>query len=75
MTAPSKRTQQIRDQIDHPVIDADGHTLEYLPAVREHMRDVGGQGLVDAFRTGRLPDPMNGIRYYNIRTMQACDLS
>ena len=33
------------------------------------------KGLVDAFGTGRLPDPMNGIRYYNIRTMQACNLS
>jgi nucleoside-diphosphate-sugar epimerase len=27
--------------------------------------------LVAAFRTGRIPDPMNNIRYYNIRMLQA----
>src|SRR5512139_52301 len=33
---------EIRSQLPHPVIDADGHSLEFLPAVREHLRDVAG---------------------------------
>ena len=32
---------QIRCQLDHPVIDADGHTSEYLPALGEYFREVG----------------------------------
>jgi dTDP-D-glucose 4,6-dehydratase len=32
------------------------------------------RGLVDGFRTGKIPDPMTDIRYYNIKTMQALQL-
>ncbi|HUP72683.1 MAG TPA: amidohydrolase family protein [Acidimicrobiales bacterium] len=32
---------EIRTKLDHPVIDADGHTSEYLPALAEYLRDVG----------------------------------
>jgi nucleoside-diphosphate-sugar epimerase len=39
------------------------HTIE------EAVRD-----LVEAFGSGRLPDAMTGIRYYNIKTMQALNL-
>jgi predicted TIM-barrel fold metal-dependent hydrolase len=31
----------IRDRLAHPVIDADGHTSEYLPAFGTYLRDVG----------------------------------
>jgi nucleoside-diphosphate-sugar epimerase len=31
--------------------------------------------LLAAFRSGRIPDPMADIRYYNIKTMQALTLS
>ena len=31
----------IRERLDHPVIDADGHTTEYLPALTEYLREVG----------------------------------
>ncbi len=37
----------IRSQLGHPVIDADGHTIEYMPAVREHLKDVAGGELVN----------------------------
>lgn len=43
-TSPSAR---IRAQLDHPVIDADGHTIEYMPAVREHLRDIAGGDLTN----------------------------
>ena len=32
---------EIRARLDHPVIDADGHTSEYLPAFAEYLREVG----------------------------------
>ncbi len=31
--------------------------------------------LVDAFRAGKIPDPMTDIRYYNIKAMQHAGLS
>ncbi len=31
--------------------------------------------LVSAFKAGKIPDSMTDIRYYNIKTMQAVDLS
>ena len=31
-------------------------------------------GLVDGFQAGRIPDSMNNIRYFNIKTMQAVHL-
>jgi predicted TIM-barrel fold metal-dependent hydrolase len=37
-----KTGEQIRRQLSHPVIDADGHSLEFLPAVREHLREIAG---------------------------------
>jgi predicted TIM-barrel fold metal-dependent hydrolase len=49
---------QIRRRLDHPVIDADGHSLEYLPAVRDHLREIAGPGLAakldEVFAAGRL---------------------
>jgi predicted TIM-barrel fold metal-dependent hydrolase len=32
---------EIRCRLDHPVIDADGHTSEYHPALAEYLREVG----------------------------------
>lgn len=32
---------EIRCKLDHPVIDADGHTSEFLPAFGEYLKDVG----------------------------------
>jgi predicted TIM-barrel fold metal-dependent hydrolase len=40
---------QIRSKLNHPVIDADGHWLEYGPVFSEQMRKVGGDKAADAF--------------------------
>ena len=39
----------IRAGLGHPVIDADGHGIEYLPWFRDLLRDEGGGGAVDAW--------------------------
>jgi predicted TIM-barrel fold metal-dependent hydrolase len=31
----------IRSRLDHPVIDADGHTTEFVPALETYLREVG----------------------------------
>jgi predicted TIM-barrel fold metal-dependent hydrolase len=32
---------EIRSRLDHPIIDADGHTSEYLPAFGAYLEEVG----------------------------------
>ena len=47
---PSAEVRRIRDAIDHPIIDSDGHLIEFLPEVHDIMATVGGPGLVDKFK-------------------------
>ena len=41
---------KLRAGLGHPVIDADGHWLEYGPVVGEAMRKIGGDAAVRAMR-------------------------
>jgi predicted TIM-barrel fold metal-dependent hydrolase len=43
-------SKDIRKRIDHPVIDADGHWLEFGPSITDYLKEVGGQKVADAFR-------------------------
>ena len=47
----SDSTRRVREQIEHPVIDSDGHVLEFLPAVREILREKLGDKGVEGFQT------------------------
>src|SRR5678815_3496834 len=40
---------QIRSGLDHPVIDGDGHWVEFDPVFAERMRKVGGDLAADGF--------------------------
>jgi predicted TIM-barrel fold metal-dependent hydrolase len=40
----------IRAKLGHPVIDADGHWLEFGPVVGDYLKKVGGERLTGAFR-------------------------
>src|SRR5688572_24272477 len=37
---------EIRAKVDHPIIDADGHLIEYLPLVRDILREQAGDAAV-----------------------------
>jgi predicted TIM-barrel fold metal-dependent hydrolase len=43
-------SQQIHDQLDHPVIDADGHVLEFMPAALPYIREELGPKLFEQYR-------------------------
>ncbi len=45
----SLSVDKIRARIKHPIIDADGHTLEFLPAVRDHVVALGGADMAKEF--------------------------
>jgi predicted TIM-barrel fold metal-dependent hydrolase len=40
---------EIRGKLNHPVIDGDGHWVEYDPVFAEQMRKVGGDKAADGF--------------------------
>jgi predicted TIM-barrel fold metal-dependent hydrolase len=44
-------------RLNHPVVDADGHWIEYLPVMREEFRRIGGDAAVEAlaFASQRVP--------------------
>ena len=43
------RVEAIRKRIDHPIIDSDGHLIEYLPLVRDFLVEDAGPDLGRAF--------------------------
>ncbi|HEX9809813.1 MAG TPA: amidohydrolase family protein [Alphaproteobacteria bacterium] len=48
------RSYKVRQAIDHPVIDGDGHTQEYHPILLDYLKEEGGAELVERYRTARL---------------------
>ena len=43
---------EIRAKLKHPIIDGDGHWVEYDPVFAEQMRKVGGDKAADGFLEG-----------------------
>ena len=41
--------ERVRARIDHPVIDSDGHHVEFLPLVKDYLREIAGTGAVSGF--------------------------
>ena len=39
---PSDEVRRIKAALDHPVIDSDGHAIEYLPLVRDILQEQAG---------------------------------
>ena len=46
---PSDDVAAIRARIDHPIIDNDGHIIEYLPLVRDILVDLAGEDIAKRF--------------------------
>src|SRR5690242_13765647 len=42
-------SQEIRARLSHPIIDSDGHTVEFLPAFIDVLREVAGPRLADSY--------------------------
>jgi len=46
---PNEEVSRIRARLDHPVIDSDGHIIEYLPVVRDLIVEEAGQTVARRF--------------------------
>jgi predicted TIM-barrel fold metal-dependent hydrolase len=47
----------LRASLQHPIVDADGHWIEYMPVMREEFKRIGGEAAVEglATATARVP--------------------
>jgi predicted TIM-barrel fold metal-dependent hydrolase len=45
----SDAVARIRSRLDHPVIDGDGHLIEYTPVVRDFVRELAGEEVAQRF--------------------------
>lgn len=43
------RAERIRESLGHPVIDGDGHLVEYAPLFVAYLREIGGDKIADRF--------------------------
>jgi predicted TIM-barrel fold metal-dependent hydrolase len=46
---PNPRVAKIRDRLDHPVIDSDGHLVEVRPIAMEYIARAGGADIAKRF--------------------------
>lgn len=49
MHTRSDEVQRIRSRIDHPIIDSDGHLIEYIPLVRDFIAEDAGEDVAAQF--------------------------
>ena len=47
------RAERIRASLGHPVIDGDGHMVEYVPLFLEYLKDLGGPDIAARFAEDR----------------------
>jgi predicted TIM-barrel fold metal-dependent hydrolase len=47
--APGVDAAAIRERLDHPVIDADGHIVEFLPLIRDFLVEEAGESVAKRF--------------------------
>src|SRR2546426_12379044 len=52
--------RKLRSRLNHPIIDADGHWIEYGPVMKEEFRRIGGAAAVEALdtATSRVPNSL-----------------
>ena len=64
-TSHKTASASIHERLTHPVIDADGHWIEFEPTLLDYLKQVGGSTLVDRFRR---EDYLAGLRSWSRMT-------
>jgi predicted TIM-barrel fold metal-dependent hydrolase len=45
------RSAEIRARVGHPIIDSDGHVVEFEPALLDYIREAGGSRILERYKT------------------------
>jgi predicted TIM-barrel fold metal-dependent hydrolase len=68
-TTHASTAAAIRARLDHPIIDADGHVVEFQPAFLDSLKQIGGARMVERFRSawerGAITGPWHGWFTWN----------
>ncbi len=48
----------VRARLDHPIIDSDGHQVEFGPIFLDFLKEVGGASVADRYKSGTGIDPI-----------------
>ena len=49
-TGQTTKSAAVRAKLSHPIIDSDGHTAEFEPALFDYMRNIAGNNIVERFK-------------------------
>jgi len=50
----SSPSEEIRAKLNHPVVDCDGHYIEFMPYYMDFVKEVAGSEMVETFRQNRI---------------------
>ncbi len=50
-TNHASQSESLHARLNHPVIDSDGHWIEFEPAALDYLRQVGGEKLVERYQS------------------------
>lgn len=65
--ATASKSAAVRARLNHPVIDSDGHTVEFEPIVLDYLKQIGGPGIVDQYRAAFMDTTaFAGFRWYGL---------
>lgn len=73
MTERTSESAAIRARLKHPVIDADGHMLEFEPAFLDYLKEVGGPGILDRYSAFCKRNAENGMMWHEMSWKQRRD--
>jgi predicted TIM-barrel fold metal-dependent hydrolase len=49
-TTQTSKSAAVRARLNHPVIDSDGHTVEFEPTLMDYLKQVGGTKIVERYK-------------------------
>ena len=50
----SSPSEGLRAKLNHPVVDCDGHYIEFMPYYMDFVKEVAGSEMVETFRQNRI---------------------
>ncbi len=70
-SATISKSAAIRARLNHPIIDSDGHTAEFEPALFDYLREVGGSRMLDRLKS--MPNSPIAFRWYRMTPQERRD--
>ena len=54
----ASKSAAVRARLDHPIIDSDGHQVEFGPIFLDFLKEVGGAAVAERYKSGTGIDPI-----------------